>query len=232
MGNAFFLILTFAYVSAVLAISHVASRSDLAVYSLSFWQYLVYALAFLLRSISLEDFKQDAFLLKTISLLALGYVLLQTGLNPASLIVMAIGFGLNISAVSALGPNRTYYGVELGRMPVERIHRFPYSLIPHPMLIGNMLAYGALLIDSDFRIDWWPLAIFHVTLNLTILLMEAYGGQSRFHGILWSFICLISASLLFLICFTKIWHFAIATALVNLFFGGVLVRRYAGRRAT
>ncbi|MEM7464281.1 MAG: methyltransferase, partial [Pseudomonadota bacterium] len=146
-------------------------------------------------------------------------------------IVMAIGFGLNISAVWALGPNRTYYGVELDRMPTGRIHAFPYSLISHPMLIGNMLAYGALLLDSDFRNDWWPLAIIHVTLNLTIILMEAYGGESRFHGILWSCIGLTSASLFMLIYFTNVWHFAVAAALINLLFGGVLVRRYAGRRA-
>ena len=144
------------------------------VYALSFWQYLVYALAFLFRAVSLPDFKRDSLTTRSVSLIAFAWAYFASPLDWISLVVVGLGFSLNASAVKALGADRTYYGVELGGLPPRRVDAFPYSWIPHPMLVGNMIGYGGTLLNSDFRREWQPLAVLHIGLNLAIILMEAY----------------------------------------------------------
>ncbi len=89
-----------------------------------------------------------------------------------SLVVVGLGFGLNLAGARALGADRTYYGYELADLPPQRITAFPYSWISHPMLLGNIAAFGGTLLNADFRARWWPLALGHVALNLGLLLME------------------------------------------------------------
>jgi hypothetical protein len=62
--------------------------------------------------------------------------------------------------------------VELGELPPLRVASFPYSVIPHPMLVGNIIAFGATLLHPEFRQAWWPLAVGHVALNLGLIVME------------------------------------------------------------
>lgn len=215
------------FVLVVVTIALIAGRWEMAVYALSFWHYLVYALAFLWRRITLERFKRDSFSLRTISLIALAFVLWTTVPNAVSVIVMLAGFVINVAAVRALGADRTYYGFELAAIPGERITSFPYSVTAHPMLIGNMLAFGGTMLDSDFRQNWWPLALLHVGLNLAVILMEAYGGENRRNGVLCSLVGLVLGAVLLLAAFSDIWPYALATAVVGLAFGSTIVRRYA-----
>lgn len=160
------------FTALVIAIGYLGDRWTLAIYALSFWHIAVYALAFLYRAVSQEDFKRDALLLKSVSLVAFFAVYLSAGPSLLSLLVVAAGFALNIAAARALGTDRTYYGHELAGMPAKHITAFPYSFIAHPMLIGNMVAFGGPLLDAGFRAEWWPLATAHVALNLAILVME------------------------------------------------------------
>ncbi|MEM7045579.1 MAG: methyltransferase [Pseudomonadota bacterium] len=212
---------------AITALAWTAGRFDLAVYALSFWHYLVYALAFLWRRISLERFKRDSMILKTVSLAALAAVLWTTVPNVLSAIVMAAGFGLNIAAAQALGTDRTYYGYELAAIPGKRITSFPYSITAHPMLIGNMLAFGGTLLDDAFRTNWWPLGLLHVILNLAIILNEAYAGENRRHGWIVATASLGIGALLLLIGFADILPYALAAVGIALGFGWLIVRRYA-----
>ena len=62
--------------------------------------------------------------------------------------------------------------MELGELPPLRVASFPYSVIPHPMLVGNIIAFGATLLHPEFRQAWWPLAVVHVALNLGLIVME------------------------------------------------------------
>lgn len=215
------------FVLAVVVIAQSAERSAIAVYALSFWHYLVYALAFFWREVSVERFKQDAILLKTISLATLAFVLWATVPNLGSLIVMAIGFALNAAATRALGADRTYYGFELATVPSERITSFPFSVISHPMLIGNMMAYGGPLLDGEFREAWWPLALIHVLLNAATLLTEMYGGKSRSAGVFWSVTGLMLGSILMLVCLPDAWPSVLAAVIAGLVFGLVIMRRYS-----
>lgn len=222
-----FLLLTALFVTAVLAIAYAADRWAMAVYALSFWHFLVYVLAFLWRQVAHERFIRDAVVLKGISLTAFALVLLTTVPNALSIAVMAVGFGLNISAARALGTGRTYYGYELAALPPKRVTSFPYSLTAHPMLFGNMLAYGGTLLDGSFRQDWWPLGVLHVVLNLLIILNEAYGRESRTAGSIVAGLGLALGAILLLAGFRELWPYALATAVIAALFGIVIIRRYA-----
>ncbi len=161
-----------------------ASSPGLAVYSLSFWHYLLYGLAYRFGVVPLTEFKREALLMKSVSLITLALVYLSASLDYLSIVLVATGFLLNILAAFALGSDRTYYGYELTKLPPLRVTRFPFSVISHPMLVGNMLAYGGTLLNSEFREHWWPLACIHVALNLGLLAMERYvkplrGGASH-----------------------------------------------------
>ncbi len=107
------------------------------------------------------------------------FVYLRTPLDLASLTVIAGGILLNIRAAAALGLDRTYYGHEVAGLPARRITAFPYSLTSHPMILGNVAAFGGTLINADFRQQWWPLAGLHVVLNIGLLAMELAGPRRR-----------------------------------------------------
>jgi len=157
----------------VLGIGVVAGRWTVVVYALSFWHYLIYALAFVPRAVPLRVFVHDAVLLKAASLAVFAAVYLTVMPNLLSLVVVAVGLLFNLSAARALGTDRTYYGYELAALPGKRVTSFPYSVLSHPMLTGNAVAFTGTLLDDTFRAAWWPLAVAHVILNLAILVMEA-----------------------------------------------------------
>jgi len=224
--NSYLTLITVIFTLIVLALSYTADDWKLAVYALSFWQYLVYALAFFWLRISLDAFKNDSMVLKTISLAALAFVFWVSVPSLLSLIVIAAGFALNLSAVLALGADRTYYGVELGAISPERVNSFPYSTIPHPMLLGNIIAYGGMLLDAQIREDWWPLILAHVVLNALIIFMEAYGDKNESQGLFWPWAVVLLGSALFLISFMDVWQFALPVVVGGIAFAGLLYQRY------
>jgi Phospholipid methyltransferase len=149
----------------------------IAVYLLSFWHYYLYWLAF--GAMPFDLFKRDAVAMKTVSVAALAAVYLANPIDLASLIVIAGGILLNVRAAAVLGIDRTYYGAEVAGLPPRRITEFPYSLVAHPMILGNVAAFGGTLINPDFRQHWWPLAGLHVALNIGLLVMELAGPGRR-----------------------------------------------------
>jgi protein-S-isoprenylcysteine O-methyltransferase Ste14 len=144
----------------------------LAIYSLSFWHYYLYWLAYLFGAVSLGAFKRHAIAMKTVALIALAFVYLAAPPDLLSLTVVASGFLLNVVAARALGSDRTYYGHEVAGLPRRHITAFPYSWISHPMLTGNIAAFGGTMLNPDFRQQWWPLACAHVAMNVGLLIME------------------------------------------------------------
>lgn len=151
----------------------------LAIYLLSFWHYYLYWLAFAFGAISFEVFKRDAVAMKTVAVAALAAVYLAMPIDVVSLIVIAGGILLNVRAAMVLGVDRTYYGHELAGLPLQRIAAFPYSLTAHPMILGNVAAFGGTLINPAFREQWWPLACLHVGFNIGLLAMELAGTRRR-----------------------------------------------------
>ena len=214
------------YVAVVIAIAAAAGRSALAVYVLSFWHYGLYALAFFWRQIPLGAFKSDALLLKSISLAALTAVLVATPPGPFVLVALAAGFGLNAVAAWRLGSDRTYYGYELADLPPRRVIAFPYSVTAHPMLFGNMGAYGVLLLDGALREHWWPLAVGHVALNALLLAMERRGSENPRAGMLWLCCGFTLGAALLLLAYQDVWPFAVAALAASTGFAMLLFRRY------
>ncbi|MEI7871878.1 MAG: methyltransferase [Alphaproteobacteria bacterium] len=146
-----------------------------AVWLLSFWHYYLYWLAAAFGVPSFDVFKRDAVAMKTVSVAVLASAYLAAPLDLASLAVIAAGIGLNIRAASVLGVDRTYYGHEVAGLPPRRITAFPYSLVAHPMILGNVAAFGGTLINPAFAQRWWLLVCLHVALNIGLLVMELMG---------------------------------------------------------
>jgi hypothetical protein len=163
------------FVLAVLLGAALERSLPLAVWLLSFWHYYLYWLAFAFGAVPFAVFKRDAMAMKTVSVAALAAVYLAAPLDLASLAVIAGGIGLNVRAAAVLGIDRTYYGHEVVGLPPRRITAFPYSLIAHPMIVGNVAAFGGTLINPAFAQQWWPLAWLHVALNIGLLVMELAG---------------------------------------------------------
>lgn len=163
-----------ALVAALAGLALGAADWQLAVYTLSFWHYYLYLLAYRLGAIPLSVLKRDAVLMKSVALTLCGWLYLQAPLDWPSLLLVLAGFGLNAAGAWALGSDRTYYGYEIAALPPERITRFPFSWISHPMLAGNIVAFSALLLNAEFRQQFWPLAAAHVACNLGLLAMETF----------------------------------------------------------
>ena len=210
----------------MLAFAYGAGLWALAVYALSFWHYGVYALAYFWRTIPLDRFKSDAMILKGLSLGVLATVYLPVLSSIVSVLVVLSGFALNIAAARAIGSDRTFYGYELANLPAKWSSAFPFSLLPHPMLTGNAIAFCGLLLDPGFRQDWMLLVVLHVLLNLSILAMEIYGRKGRLAGMLWPIGGLAAWSLLIVVSFSDILPFALAVVVANAVFGASLFHRY------
>lgn len=146
----------------------------LAVYAVSFWHYLLYWRAYRHGSDDPARFRRRAVALKTLALVAFAYAWLGASWHWPSAVVMAAGFLLNLMGARALGPARTYYGWELGEVAASRVTAFPYSVTSHPMLLGNLVAFGAPLLNPAFRAAWWPLSVLHVLGNVSLLVMETH----------------------------------------------------------
>jgi hypothetical protein len=175
------------FVTLVIGGASLAGTSTLAIYALSFWHYYLYGLAFVFGAVSLGVFKRDAILMKSVALVALISVYLSAAPDLLSLAVAASGFLLNSVAAAALGSDRTYYGHEVAGLPQHRTTAFPYSVMAHPMLIGNVAAFGGTMINAEFRQQWWVLACGHVAMNIGLLAMEVYvtpQRRSTHHGAL------------------------------------------------
>jgi hypothetical protein len=159
-------------IGTVLLTSRLAGLPALAVYGLSFWHYVFYWWAYRHGTARPARFRRDAMLMKSVALVALASIYLAQPWYWSPAIVIGTGFMLNLAAALALGNARSYYGWELGDLPYQRVTSFPYSVMSHPMLVGNMTAFGGTLLHPGFREAWWPLAVIHVALNGALIVME------------------------------------------------------------
>ncbi len=142
----------------------------------SFIHYFLYMAAFSSRlDVSFGVFKRDALFYKSLSLVILGMLyLIHFEFDPVSLGLMSFGFGLAALATDALGLDRTYFGAELGVCEAQKVERFPYGAIPHPMILGSivgLIGVGAL---DPLRRAWPWLVPLHIAFYLAHLLQEIF----------------------------------------------------------
>lgn len=119
----------------------------------SFRHYAVYMTTFAYRSppVAHGFLMRDAKLYKGLALMHLAkrlVPLIDLSNDIPGILLACMGFGITILATARLGFLRTYFGAELGFCKPEWIHGFPYGTIPHPMIVGQLLAYSSILF-------WW-----------------------------------------------------------------------------
>eukprot|EP00470_Lotharella_oceanica_P001625 CAMPEP_0170167690 /NCGR_PEP_ID=MMETSP0040_2-20121228/1026_1 /TAXON_ID=641309 /ORGANISM="Lotharella oceanica, Strain CCMP622" /LENGTH=108 /DNA_ID=CAMNT_0010405793 /DNA_START=182 /DNA_END=508 /DNA_ORIENTATION=- len=101
-----------------------------------------------------NTFKRDVLIFKTIALVQLAYVFLQSVKWLAkpdfslfvAILMAAMGYVTSALATVALGVDRTYFGIELGLCKFEYTSAWPYGAvfggylpgIPHPMIVGQV----------------------------------------------------------------------------------------------
>ncbi len=185
-------------IGTVLLTSRLVAWPALAVYAVSFWHYLFYWWAYRYGAVPPARFRRDAILMKGVGLTALASVYLAQPWHWGSAVTISSGFALNLAGARALGHTRTFYGWELGALPQHRVTRFPYSVVPHPMLAGNIIAFGGTLLHPGFRQAWWPLAVLHVALNIALIVMETSVTPRRGDGqrsAAWAMTTVVAATL-------------------------------------
>jgi hypothetical protein len=131
----------------------------------SFRHYVIYMTTFAFRDppVAHGYLVRDCKLFKSLALAHLARRLLPMVELPRDIpgILMAsVGFSITILATARLGFVRTYFGSELSFVKPKWIEGFPYGYIPHPMIVGQLMAYASI-------VYWWQDSL--TTENLSIL---------------------------------------------------------------
>jgi hypothetical protein len=113
---------------------------------------------------------RDCKLFKTMAMAHLARRLLPLVELPRDipgLLMASVGFFITIVATARLGFVRTYFGSELGFVKPEWVHGFPYGYIPHPMIVGQLMAFGSI-------IYWWHSSLSAENLAILVAHMTFY----------------------------------------------------------
>jgi hypothetical protein len=136
------------YISAAIALG-AATTWNATVLLTSYRHYALYITTFAYRNppVAFGNLMRDAKLFKTLALAQLAYRIIPT-INMTqdwpALCMVVMGFAITVSATAQLGFVRTYFGSELGFVKPQWVSGFPYSVIPHPMILGQLLAYATI----------------------------------------------------------------------------------------
>jgi len=164
----------------VAGVTALAARSYSVFFCMtSFVHYAVYASTYHQRTgIAFGAFKRDALLFKTLALAQAGVQFLYhfdfSQPDYAALALLSSGFGLATLAANRLGLDRTYFGWELGEIKGDYVARFPYGVVPHPMILGGITGWLGFQKLAAFR-EAYPLYV-----PMHILFYTAHAIQEHF----------------------------------------------------
>ena len=89
-----------------------------------------------------------------------------------SSILIIAGIALTLYSSFKLGVDHTYFGYELGKVKAKWVKGFPYNIIPHPMIVGQLIAFvGILLMKGVFK-DYKYYFILHILFYTTHMIQE------------------------------------------------------------
>lgn len=169
-----------AYVLLMGAISLGLSDFRWFVATTSFVHYGIYLGTFREKSpVAFGIFRRNAVFYKTLAMAQL-FLLYTTHFSNKwlSLGIVTAGFSLATYATVVLGMNRSYFSAELGFDPPKLIKRFPYGIIPHPMVLGAMLGIAGMLLLPDLRSSYAWLLVAHLLCYAAVLLQEIFSTRS------------------------------------------------------
>ena len=173
------------------AVAHAVGSYALFLYGTQFLHYLRYMSTYYTRAgVAFGTFKRDVLFFKTVALLQLFRLYAaplwdadaraacgaEPWFRPESLVLVAAGYFVSIAATSALGVDGTYFGIELGVVEADYkfVTRFPYNVIPHPMILGQVVALLGVHVVPQVRNAHPYLVPIHVALYLAHLTQEAW----------------------------------------------------------
>lgn len=162
-----------AYLSLLFLADKVFS-APIFLYGSSFIHHLLYMAVYYARDdVAFYTFKRRAMFYRSVAAAQLVYLYLRhASFDPLSLALIAVGLGLSTIATRALGIERTYFAAELGRCEPLTLHRFPYNLIKHPMIVGNIIALLGFYALPGLRAAAPYLVPIHIVLYLLHMLQE------------------------------------------------------------
>jgi hypothetical protein len=161
------------YLAFMKTISYFTNCPWLFIYSTSYVHYLIYISTFYYRAnIHFNSFVRNCLVYKTVSLINLLFIFnYPVGINHA---LAACGYMITILSTYALGKHYTYFGIELGLVEYKKINKFPYGVIPHPMITGQLFALiSIILLVSPFSNEFFIL-LMHIILYIVHMLQEIY----------------------------------------------------------
>ena len=163
-----------AYVLLMGAISWGLGDSRWFVATTSFVHYGIYLGTFREKSpVAFGIFQRNAVFFKGLALVQLFWLYaMHFSANWLSLGIVACGFSLATYATAVLGVNRTYFSAELGFDPPTVITRFPYGIVPHPMVLGAMLGISGMWLVPGLRASHAWLLAGHLICYSAVLLQE------------------------------------------------------------
>ena len=137
--------------------------------------FFIYYFAWTFRSIKFNNFIRDAKLFKTITWGIILKLYFQENIDVLSLVVSGLGYFLHLSSYIALG-KASYFEKELTNKDTKFIaNKFPYNLgIKSPMIIGNLIFLGGILLNKNFRKKNKYLIAFQVLGYIIQMCLEDY----------------------------------------------------------
>jgi len=176
------------YIAALAVVSFFTTYKVFLV-GTSFIHYLRYINTYYHREgVAYGVFKRDVFLFKALSIsqLVLLYASAVTNnftdlslalkTSPIDYAMIFGGYALSIYTTFQLGVDGTYFGIELGFVKASKhyVQKFPYGVIPHPMILSQCVAMLGFMRAEAFRSSWPYLVPAHVCLYMVHMLQEHF----------------------------------------------------------
>tara|TARA_R110002049_G_scaffold4601_3_gene31765 strand:+ start:22090 stop:23976 length:1887 start_codon:yes stop_codon:yes gene_type:complete len=163
-----------AYVASMATIGMALQSLTWFLLATSFVHYLIYLGTIREPTqVSFGTFRRDAVFFKAVSMTSLfGIYAANFGGQWLSLACVVTGFALATYATSVLGVNRTYFSTELGFDTPQRATRWPYNMIPHPMILGALLGIASMSLVPSMREQYGWLIATHLAFYLVVLFQE------------------------------------------------------------
>ena len=166
------------YVSLVYLLSKYFNNYSIFLYLTSFIHYIIYISTYHHRKdINFNNFKRDAMIFKTLAIINIIFILknyFDGNLTSLSSILIIAGLSLTLYSSYKLGVDHTYFGYELGKVKAKWVKGFPYNTIPHPMIVGQLIALvGILLMKGVFK-DYKIYFILHILFYTIHIIQKIY----------------------------------------------------------